>query len=536
VGITRRDALALGAISALGVGSAAAIALGGTVSTKSASKLARNRMPKPYRVYLAPKPAPLTPFRTDIGPDGKAIHHYEVVERAGVANIVPGLPTRIWAYNGIFPGPRIEVEQGERATLRVRNKLPVTHPLFGHLFATSTHLHGSASLPEFDGYANDTTAPAQYKEYQYPNFQDARTLWYHDHAVHTTAQNVYTGLAAQYILHDPVERAKLPQGEYDVPLTITDAMFAADGGLMYDDRSHSGLWGDVILVNGQPWPVMKVKRRIYRFRMLNACLSRSFRFVLSSGAPMTIVGTDGGLVPVAQAVTSWRHAMAERYEVLIDFSRYAVGQRVELKNLSNPNNRDFDDTDKVMAFEIVGDAFDPADRTARTLPTSLNPDSAPMLLKESQAVKKRAFKLKRDDVTNEWNINGVAWREIVASGFTKVMANPRLNDVELWDFENASGGWFHPLHIHLVDFKILRRNGKPAFPWERGPKDVVYVGEGETVSLLMRFGPHKGRYMVHCHNLPHEDHDMMTQFAVGAATDPDFHDPLSAPPQLDNLG
>lgn len=535
MGITRRDTLALGALSALGIGAAVALPLGGSVSTKSASALDRKLLPKPYSRYLAAKPAALTPYKVVTDPDGKQTRHYTVTAREGVANIIAGMPTRIWAYNGIFPGPRIELERGQRSVLRVRNQLPVTHPLFGHTFETSTHLHGSASLPQFDGYANDLTAPAQYKEYQYPNFQEARSIWYHDHAVHNTAMNVYSGLAAQYIIHDPLERSKLPQGEYDVPLTISDAMFAVDGNLMFDDRLHSGLWGDVILVNGQPWPKMKVKRRIYRFRVLNACLSRSFRFALSSGAPMTIVGTDGGLVPVAQAVANWRQGMAERYEVLIDFSKYAVGDRVELRNLSNDNNRDFDNTGKVMMFEVVGDAFNPADRTARTLPTTLNPNNPVMKLKESQAVKRRTFRLKKDDVTNEWSIDGVSWHDIVASGFTKVMANPRLGDVEVWTFENSSGGWFHPLHIHLVDFQVLRRNGKPPFAWERGPKDVVYVGEEESVDLLMRFGPHKGRYMVHCHNLPHEDHDMMTQFAVGASTDADFHDPFSSPPKLDTL-
>ena len=100
-------------------------------------------------------------------------------------------------------------------------------------------------------------------------------------------------------------------------------------------------------------------------------------------------------------------------------------------------------------------------------------------------------------------------------------ANPGLDDVEIWEFENKSGGWFHPVHVHLVDFKILgRKEGdgkpqKPAYPWERGPKDVVYVAEGEIVRMIMKFGPQKGKYMIHCHNLIHEDHDMMTQFQVG---------------------
>jgi spore coat protein A, manganese oxidase len=150
-----------------------------------------------------------------------------------------------------------------------------------------------------------------------------------------------------------------------------------------------------------------------------------------------------------------------------------------------------------------------------------------MDLKPSQSVKTRHMRLKRDLET--WTIDGMTWDDVMRSGYKKVLADPDLNDIEIWEFENSSGGWFHPLHIHLVDFKILSRNGRPPFPYEVGPKDVVYVGEGETVRLLMQFGPHRGRYMIHCHNLPHEDHDMMGQFSVGYdPNDPDPNDPIEA--------
>jgi FtsP/CotA-like multicopper oxidase with cupredoxin domain len=134
-----------------------------------------------------------------------------------------------------------------------------------------------------------------------------------------------------------------------------------------------------------------------------------------------------------------------------------------------------------------------------------------------------------------WTIDDDSWQDVIASGYKKVAAEVDLGAVEVWEIENRSGGWFHPVHIHLVDFKILSRNGRAPFPQELGPKDVVYVGEGETVRLLMKFGPHRGRYMVHCHNLPHEDHDMMVQFRVGLKEDDnDLNDPMTAAlPQWD---
>ncbi|MFJ5695268.1 multicopper oxidase domain-containing protein [Arthrobacter sp. NPDC093125] len=521
--VSRRQALQIGGVGVIGaLGLAVPLS---SVDAKSASQLDARNMPKLYQRTL-PIPPVLAPKSTTVGADGKKTHLYQIEQTACMGNILPGLSTPLLGYNGLVPGPTIKVNQGERITLEMDNILPLFHPQWGYRLDTSTHLHGSASLPQYDGYANDLTGRGLCKDYEYPNFQPARTLWYHDHAVHNTAQSVYSGLAGQYHLHDEAERNLLPQGKFDVPLTISDAMFARNGSLGYNDNSHSGLWGDIILVNGAPWPVMKVQRRIYRFRILNASISRSYRFQLSTGDPVTMVGTDGGLMPAAQQVSSWRHSGAERYEILIDFSKYPVGKRVELRNLSNKNNVDYDYTGRIMAFDVTADPVDTSGPAAKVMPTLLT-GSPTMDLTPSQSVKTRRMRLKRDG--DIWTIGGMTWDEVVKSGYKKVLADPDLNDVEIWEFENSSGGWFHPLHIHLVDFKVLSRNGRPPFPYEQGPKDTVYVGEGETVRLLMQFGPHRGRYMIHCHNLPHEDHDMMGQFSVGYnPNDPDPNDPIEA--------
>ena len=459
------------------------------------------------------------------------------------ANIVPGLKTPVYGYAYIddlgvkrpvrVPGPIIDVDRTDATNLglpvkvRVINRLPDTHPQFGHDFKTSTHLHGSASLPQYDGYADDVTYPGFYKDYWYPNFQDARTLWYHDHGVHHTAQNAYGGLAAQYHLHDRVQERDLPKGVHDVGITIHDAMFSADGKLAYHDNQFSGLWGDVILVNGQPWPYMEVTRRVWRFRILNASIARSLRLHLSDNSEFAIVGTDGGLMPAPARVREYRHAGAERYELLIDFSQYAAGTKVQLLNRSNLNNKDYDHTNKIMEFRVVGTA--PANLVGNTMTPRL-PVHEVMSIPVNEAKRTRVFELDHDDVTNEFKINHKTWSDVVKSGYTEVLTGgitPAVGDVEIWEFQNKSGGWFHPLHIHLVDFKILSRNGQAARPYENGPKDVVYIGEDEIVRLLIKFnaapGSKGGKYMVHCHNLPHEDHDMMQQFAVGQVPD-DYDD------------
>lgn len=541
---TRREVLQLGAVGAVGALGLAAVNSGtATASSAAASQLAPQNTPVPYAGVFR-RPPELKPYATgfDGGDPARPFARYAVTQKLGQAQLLPGLSTTVAAYNGTFPGPTIRANQGTRVELRIRNGFPAASGLLlpGPI-NTVTHLHGSASLPQYDGYAEDTTVPGFVKTYHYPNWQPAHTLWYHDHQHHITAQNVYSGLAGFYPLSDPFERAQLPQGEFDVPLLLSDAMFKADGSLGFSESDTKGLWGDIIMVNGVPWPTMKVKPRIYRFRVLIGSISRSYRPTLSTGDPIYIVGTDAGMVPVVQAVPSWRQGTAERYEILIDFRKYRVGQLIELRNLSNKNNIEFANTNKIMRFQVVADSG-PAS-TITSIPTTL--DDGPtmnqaqggistMELTPDMAVAKRELKFNRSH--GVWTVNGVTWDDVAASGFTKLFANPQPFDVEQWTFTNESGGWFHPVHVHLIDARIIARNtngGKP-FAWELGPKEVFYAGENESVTALMQFdtGPDglaRGRYMIHCHNLVHEDSDMMVQYSVG---DLRFNDPITSDPAI----
>jgi len=499
-------------------------------------------------------------------PDGqvRSYPRYDIAQTFGVAEIMPGFRTPVFGYNGLVPGPTIRNFHERPIVVRQANLLhqppaapyqnvaaPSSYTNDPWQRSTSTHLHGSASLPQFDGYASDITFPGQVKNYFYPNCQEARTLWYHDHGVHHTSQNAYNGLAAMYILHDDVEAGLgIPTGAnpasaaYDVPLIVRDAMFDDKGGLIYEDNSESGVYGDVILMNGVPWPVMDVEPRKYRFRILNASVSRSYRWQLSDGrapVPMAVIATDAGLVPKPQVVTDFRHGMAERYEVVIDFANYR-GALLTLKNLLPPNNINYDGVKQAMQFRVA--RTDPTSTVNNSVPSAWQDAVRPaecMTFTESalkaQSVPDRRFEFIRKD--GRWTINGETWENVIESEYTHCMAEPKQDAVEIWELRNTSGGWFHPVHIHLVDFQVLSRNGSAAqvLPHEKGPKDVVYVGENETVRVAMRFaGPSagpgwpapKGRYMMHCHNLVHEDHDMMMQFSVG---DPDHVpdlDPIEA--------
>jgi hypothetical protein len=246
-------------------------------------------------------------------------------------------------------------------------------------------------------------------------------------------------------------------------------------------------------------------------------------------------------MPHPQPCAHVKIGMAERYEVVIDFSKYQPGQRVVMRNTSPKNNIDFDTTDIVCAFVVGSHVTDPRNNE---IPQDLNPNMRVMDLKASDASVTRNMRFERKG--GGWTVNGQTWEDVVNSDYELTVANPAYGDVEIWELENPGGGWFHPVHIHLVDFKVLDRNGRPPEPYEQGPKDVVYVGESEKVRVIMRFENQRGKYMMHCHNLVHEDHDMMVQFEVGDGGDDPIHadpckgqdkmGPLFEIPREDNSG
>ena len=519
---TRRGLLKTGVLA----GAAAALPIAWVVSADQAALLPDSKLPRPFTTPFG-KPAPVVPVRSDATTD-----YYRIEMTAVQAEIIPGFKTLLYAYGGQVPGPTITATRGRPAVVRFVNNLPPKHPVLGYVSSTSVHLHGSASLPQYDGYASDLTFPTFYKDYHYPNRQDGRTLWYHDHAHEHTAENVYSGLAGLYLLRDTLESTlPIPQGDYDVPLVIGDALFRADGNLFFSLNDDNGQWGNVILVNGRPWPVMKVARRKYRFRVIAATTSRSFQFSLSSGRSFQVIGTDGGLMPAPQTVTAYRQLGGERYEIVIDFAEYRPGERVVLKNSLGGINETFANTDKIMAFDVTDDPFDPSNNS---VPAVLNPNSDAMTAQESQAVAHRSMELRRQN--GHWTMNGHTWHQIVATDYQFVEWQPRDGTVETWTVKNSSGGWFHPFHTHLTDFRVLSRNGQPPRAWERGPKDVFYLGENEEVKILLHFDG-AGKYMMHCHNTIHEDHDMMTQYEVISDHQAEFS-PFDAPakPQTSEPG
>ncbi|KAI1311397.1 Cupredoxin [Xylaria venustula] len=438
---------------------------------------------------------------------GKDIWYFEVEEQLFQKQIYPNLgPTTFVGYDGMIPGPSFVIPRGTETVVRFVNNAQRE---------TSVHLHGSPSRSPFDGWAADTTNPGEYKDYYYPNFQSARLLWYHDHALGITAENAYFGLAGAYILTDPAEDALgLPSGygEFDIPLILSSKFYNQNGTLQSQLQEMTSTWGDVIHVNGEPWPFLDVQPRKYRFRFLDTGISRNFalHFTRSTDTtvkiPFQVIASDTGLLEIPVTVDTLLIAMAERYEVVFDFTQFA-GQSVDLRNLPGVGgfgvDQDFENTDKVMRFNVAADPVD----DPSTVPANLREVPFPP---DTEGVDQH-FLFHRQH--GQWLINGVGFEDVA----NRVLANVPRGTVEIWELENKSGGWTHPIHVHLVDFRVIFRSGadRDVEPYEaHGLKDVVWLSKGETVRLEAHYEPWTGLYMFHCHNLIHEDHDMMAAFNV----------------------
>ena len=520
--LSRRDVLKLAGVAAVTLPIATIACTGddlGTAGSTGVLLRSRARLPEPFAVPLQMPPA-LKPTR-----QAAATDYYEISQRPGKVEILPGLETEIWGYNGIFPGPTIEARSGRRVVVRHRNELPVP---------TVVHLHGGKTPPADDGYPVDLLLPvggwtAEHsghpvsgqlsrgeRDYVYPFDQPAATLWYHDHRMDFTGPQVYRGLAGFLLIHDDQEDAwPLPRGYRDIPLMLCDRAFAEDGSLLYpsvdptlrrtpgvSENFMQGVMGDVILVNGAPWPVLEVTNTRYRFRLLNASNARRYRLALDptrrDGPPFIQVGSDVGLLD--RPVGHWQIeiAPAQRFDVVVDFSSYPMGTQVTMTNQLGSGA-----TGLVMRFHVAREGKDDSAVPSRLIESER--------LRRSDAVGTRIFRFARG-AHGPSGRPGTVWT-INEQPFDpgRVDAQPRLGATEVW---RLTTNVHHPVHLHLAHFQVLSRGEKGPGPYDGGWKDTIDLQRDETAEIIPRFTGFRGRYVFHCHNLEHEDMAMMGNLEV----------------------
>ena len=518
--LTRRSALKIGGASVVSIGLATLFTSCGIGSESnnstqgSAGRLLDSEAPLPeaFRARL-PIPPILEPVRRDETTD-----YYEITQKVGQAAILTGLTTEVWGYNGIMPGPTLVSRRGRRTVVTHHNKLPVP---------VSVHLHGGKTAPEHDGYPTHLILPSDgerghfnhgetsvigNREYVYAMDQPAATLWYHDHRMDFTGPQVYKGLAGFHLIHDNNEESlNLPSADRDIPLMILDRSFAADGSFRYPSvdptltetpgvsaKYMSGVLGDCILVNGAPWPVLEVSNTKYRFRILNASNARRYQLRLNDGSGFVQIGSDMGLLaaPVEHDVIDI--AQAERFDVVIDFSRHNIGDEITMVN-----DRGTGGAGQVMRFVVAREETDTSTVPARLADVEV--------LSENDVSVEREFVFARGGAQAHgmtlWTVNGEPFRP------DTILAKPKLGTVEKWIIRGQNVE--HPFHIHLAPFQVVGRDGNDdPGRYNQGWKDTVNLDNGGRVELLIRFDGYRGKYVFHCHNLEHEDMMMMANFEV----------------------
>ena len=482
------------------------------------------------------------------------------------ADMLAGDPAAMAVVPGSYLGPVVRARRGDRLRVHLRNELDEP---------TNIHWHGLSVPPEMDGQPGNVVAPGAETIYEFTVQNRPGTYWFHPHPHGRTAKQAYGGLAGLIIVTDDEEAALgLPADSQDLPLIIQDRRFDADNQLVYVADSMAGmsdammgLLGDRILVNGQANVTQPVATQPYRLRLLNGSNARIYKLAWDNGAPLTVIGTDGGLLSEPATFPYVMLSPGERIELWADFSQAAVDSEIKLVSLAYegveantmammhapalPNGAPFD----IMTFAVTEAAT-----SGDILPAQLLPVETLAVATASNGAAPRPFVFAMDDAMN-WTINGrvyemdqVADDETVQFGAIEIWEMINQMDAPVGERASVGGSSMagmdhsahmghgadaaattpagslakdfmaHPVHVHGVQFLVLERQVDEAqrAGWEtvkdglvdQGWKDTVLVMPGEQVKIILRFDGYRGVYLIHCHNLEHEDGGMMRKFMI----------------------
>lgn len=475
-------------------------------------------------------------------------------------------PTKVWRFTGelikgpagsveeipgSYLGPILRLRQGQKVRIRFRNKLPEDCVI---------HQHGLLVPEEADGHPRHQIRSGQTSVYDYTVLDRAGSYWFHPHTDKRTAEQVYYGMAGLILVTDAEEESlELPRGDYDIPLVIQDRSFDDRNQFRYVGHMHDrwmGFLGDRLLVNGKPDVVLPLATRAYRLRIYNGSNSRIYKLVWSDGTPLTVIGTDGGLLESPVVRNYVMLAPGERVDLWADFRSRKVGDEIVLRSApfsgvmpmmgmgggmmggreggrmgmgrgmrggmigmmgtTLPNGSDY----PILTVRITREEQDQF-----SLPRSLSKIQRYRLQDAANAKKPRSIHLSMRGMSPRMNgrsfeLTGVVDEEIIP-----------LNTLQVLEFVNRDRRsrrmmMAHPMHIHGQTFQVLKREMAPGSEQryasvsqgfvDDGWKDTVLVMPGEKITILKRFDKYTGLFLYHCHNLEHEDLDMMRNFLVQA--------------------
>lgn len=427
--------------------------------------------------------------------DTPGLFRASLTAEPATVRLAEGLDTPILGYNGMSPGPLIEVVEGDRVEITFANRIPNE--------ASTIHWHGMPVPADQDGNPMDSVPSGSDRTYSFelPD-GSAASYWYHPHPHGKTAEQVYRGLAGVFLVKPKVD--PIPAEYGDTVLMFTDLRLTADGTMPANTMADqmNGRIGDHVLVNGQKNPALAVpfgaKRR---FRLYNATNARFLRLSFD-GAPITIVGTDGGLLEAPITVSEILLSPAERLEVILSFDKPGPATLYTLDydhGWMGPGRP----ADAGLTLLTVNVSETPADAVP-PLPDQLRPIAqlgAPAVSRSF--VFTETMKMSANGMELGFLINGAAF------DMNRIDVVAKAGQIELWEVVNKAD-MDHPFHVHGTQFHVIEheRDGKVSKPPYLAWKDTVNVARGETVRFLLRQDL-PGKRMYHCHILEHEDLGMM---------------------------
>ena len=484
------------------------------------------------------------------------------------------LPSYFWGFNGKYPAQTVLNAYGLSTLVRFKNNLPTVTNSFGRNEIT-IHLHNGHTGSESDGFAGDFFGTGLFKDNHYANayagidafggIGDSReamhTFWFHDHRAGFTANNNYLGLNGMYIAYDQKDPGhefptpgslRLPcyYGLTDIPLILTDKRFcaAANGrNEMFQVVGSGAPGGDKWVVNGKIQPKLSVTRRKYRFRILNTGPAKTWNLKLvkpdGTQASWTVVAVDANFLHTPWQISGSTTALptgelqihvAQRYDVIVDFAQFPNGSSVYLREAVAQNVGVVPTPpdpapgtpigNVVMRFDVVSDAIipdtPPIPSTLADLPPIPNADST--------------FEWRFTLDNGQFHINGLPFDA------NRVDHAILKGTSEEWHLRNdvLAGNWVHPVHIHFEEGRIIERTTRPdpvnqpnvtvpvnlqqiqgvgLNPDEdstNSRRDVYPLPGQNAIKLRMQFRDFTGRYLIHCHNMNHEDNFMMVRWDI----------------------
>ena len=466
------------------------------------------------------------------------------------AKLLTGPQNTITDIPGSFLGPVIRLQTGQKIRVHLVNQLSEE---------TITHWHGLHVPAEVDGHPVYAIKPGQRFVYEFDVVNRASMIIYHPHPHEATARQVYNGLAGAIIINDAEEtKLELPSGDYEIPIVIQDKLFDTGNQLMYTPGMHGnmfGFYGNRILVNGHPELELDVATRAYRLRFLNGSTARIYKLGWDDGTPITVIGTDGGLLEEPEKKPYVMLAPGERLDVWADFSNRPIGSKLVMRSLAFsgalphmgmgmmgmhshglPMGSDY----AVFTVNITRKVSD-----SPKIPTKLSKIPSYTIEQTHNPNKPRPITISEGHM--QMLLNGRPY------AYNDIQDNERIpvNSVQLIEISHNHSGMgmmggmgmgrmgmggrqrggmggmmsmAHPIHLHGQPFQIVSRSvdssrsedyaGVSEGFINSGLKDTVLVMPGETVRIIKPFQDFKGLFMFHCHNLEHEDMGMMREFLV----------------------